>query len=1211
MRYLLAVLISLSLIQLGFAQTKVSNRIVVIGNAYETAKTDNAFLEIVRNSVTLDSGTIVLFIGNNTHVPLDTAALLREASIIDNTPAKAIFVPGYHDWANGNEQGYKSVLQQQRFLKNLGNKNIKFYPGDGCPGPKKVDLKNGAELLIMDSHWWLHEHSKPNIESDCKFRTREEVLAELEDFVRDNHDKLILVASYHPFRNTGIHSGTFGLKQHIFPFTDIRGQNSLYIPLPIIGSLYPIARNAITTKQDLSNMAYQDMVETGVGSLAGLRRSFQDHPNTIFISGQEHNLQLIEEGNQHQVISGAAIGGGRVRRNGRDVSYASASQGFTVIEITEDRKAYIQFYEVNGSNVRPAYTAKAIDYAIPPPLAEDTTTIGKVKSRYTIAAVSKEMEQTTAFRRLLAGENYRKEWGADVKMRVFHLNSEKGGMKITGLGGGHESRSLQLEDREGRKWSLRSINKNLDPVTPEGFRETIASDIAHDLLSGVHPYAGLVVPGIETPLEIVHAKPEVMFVPNDPALGKYRALFANTVVQLEERKPSLNDNKTMGTHEAINDMVKESDHLTDQKTFLKARLVDFLLADFDRHYGQWAWGTIDTERRKKYYPIPKDRDQALYNNKGLIMDIGRRRAYRFMTNFSYDIKNIRDLGLVGAYMDMYFTNALNENDWRMTLAEFKNTLSDPVLSDAAKGLPPEIYEIRGQEIEAKLKSRRDIIAKEGIDYYRFISKKVNVLGGNKQDIFKISGSDDGLLVQVFAKEKDGSTDLRYSRVFDPAVTKEIRLFGFAGDDYFDVDESAKSGIKLRIVGGNGDDTFDVRGKVRNTLFDLSFEDNVIRSRSRTTKLFSRDPSVNEYRLQEPLHNAFKLPVVAAGFNPDDGLLLGVGFSHYRYGFRKYPYATRQRLSTLVAVSRKAYQLRYSGEFNEVIRRYDLLVRADLLNPTLNNFYGLGNETPRDDNRPQEYYRTRYSYISGDVLIRKRFLNDSVMSFSIGPAAYHYWYSPEPNRSRILEYPSTVGLDSASVYSSKLYAGGTAVFTVKNLNDELVPVRGINWTTEFTAQKALNENTTPYTRLLSTMDLYAELRAPRSLMAGLHLGAGHIFSKDFEYFQALTLGSNNYLRGYRRNRFAGSSMAYISADLRVKLFDFNAYLLKGDFGIVGFNDFGRVWMKNETSDKWHHGYGGGIYLIPFNTMMLSAVMALSEDDKLFNITLGTRINLVYQ
>jgi outer membrane protein assembly factor BamA len=147
--------------------------------------------------------------------------------------------------------------------------------------------------------------------------------------------------------------------------------------------------------------------------------------------------------------------------------------------------------------------------------------------------------------------------------------------------------------------------------------------------------------------------------------------------------------------------------------------------------------------------------------------------------------------------------------------------------------------------------------------------------------------------------------------------------------------------------------------------------------------------------------------------------------------------------------------------------------------------------------------------------------------------------------------------------------------------------------------------------MSTLDIYAVLSEPNRLLAALHFGGGHIFSKEFEYFQALTLGGNNYLRGYRVNRFAGSSMAYASAELKLKLFDFNAYVVKGNLGLVGFNDIGRVWVRNDRSLKWHHGYGGGIYIVPFNTAMLSLVVGVSEEDQLLNLSLGTQLNLVFQ
>jgi outer membrane translocation and assembly module TamA len=285
--------------------------------------------------------------------------------------------------------------------------------------------------------------------------------------------------------------------------------------------------------------------------------------------------------------------------------------------------------------------------------------------------------------------------------------------------------------------------------------------------------------------------------------------------------------------------------------------------------------------------------------------------------------------------------------------------------------------------------------------------------------------------------------------------------------------------------------------------------------------------------------------------------------------------------------------------------------VDHSNPVLSNFYGFGNGTMKDSLKPIPYYNARYDFISADVLIKKRFLNDSVMSFSIGPSIYNYWCDAEPNRNKVLEHPSMVGLDSGQVYSQKLYGGGKAVLTVRNLNSDLLPTRGVDWRTEFTALQGLNKNAKGLTRLVSNLNLYAVLSEPSKLLATIHIGGGHIFSDNYEYFQALTLGGDSYLRGYRANRFAGSTMAYGSAELKVKLFDFNAYVVKGDFGLVGFNDVGRVWVKNEASDKWHHGYGGGIYLVPFNTLMVSFVTAFSEEDQLFNLTLGTKLNMVFQ
>ena len=92
--------------------------------------------------------------------------------------------------------------------------------------------------------------------------------------------------------------------------------------------------------------------------------------------------------------------------------------------------------------------------------------------------------------------------------------------------------------------------------------------------------------------------------------------------------------------------------------------------------------------------------------------------------------------------------------------------------------------------------------------------------------------------------------------------------------------------------------------------------------------------------------------------------------------------------------------------------------------------------------------------------------------------------------------------------------------------------------------------------------------------------------------------------------AGTSMAYANTEVRVKLFKSKSYLLPGDVGLLGFYDIGRVWLKSANSNKWHQSYGAGLYFVPFNLAMISASIGFSEEDKLFNFSVGTKFNLTF-
>ena len=122
------------------------------------------------------------------------------------------------------------------------------------------------------------------------------------------------------------------------------------------------------------------------------------------------------------------------------------------------------------------------------------------------------------------------------------------------------------------------------------------------------------------------------------------------------------------------------------------------------------------------------------------------------------------------------------------------------------------------------------------------------------------------------------------------------------------------------------------------------------------------------------------------------------------------------------------------------------------------------------------------------------------------------------------------------------------------------VGGIEWITEFSYLAGLRGKGNPVTKLTTDMIVYASFNSPAKLVTVVRVGWGHIFNKNFEYFQALDLGANNYLRGFRKNRFSGSTRTYANLEMRLKLFTSNWYLLPGDFGLLAFDDIGHISMK---------------------------------------------------
>ena len=1199
-------------LQPGYTQDSLLSRIVLLGDAGQLTNGKQPVINAVKKTVPLDKKTVVIFLGDNIYkigLPDDQvinygiakSVLDSQVSIVENTAARLYMIPGNHDWNNGGEHGYQSVVREQYYVDLLGKNNVKFYPEGGCPGPVEVKIDTATVLVILDTQWWIHPFDKPGVESDCPYKTRSEVIAQLENILAKNFDKLVIFATHHPFRTYGVHGGYFTWKQHIFPLTELN--KDYYLPLPIVGSIYPISRGIFGSPQDLPHPEYTNMVNV-------FEKVLRTHPNVIYVAGHEHALQLIRDSALY-VVSGSASKTNRVSKNKKRTLYASPETGFAVLEISKNKNVRVSFTTVTDS-IRKEYSENIMNFTRVPLKDSATPTVVKPTAKFkdTVnAPASLKYGGHGGLRNLLLGENYRKEWSQNVNLKVFHINEEKGGFEILELGGGKQTKSLKLKDKKGVEWTLRTIDKDPEKAIPEAVRNSVAEDIVQDMISASHPYSALAVPDLAKASGITVPRPEFFFVPDDPAFGMYQRMFANTVCLLELREPTRDGTEAKTTGKLIEKLLNENDHIVDQKEYLNARMLDFLVADWDRHFDQWRWGSIDTGKGKIYYPIPRDRDQAFFYSDGLFMSYITQSRMPFLKGFRYKIPRVNWFGFGARDVDRAFLSELSENEWETIITKFQKDITDSVINTAVNKMPLEINPIRNDVIIGKLKSRRDLLLKKGMRYYRFVNHYVNVRGSNMPEYFRVSNTDTGLQVTVYARNAKTDTGFKiYQRTFDHKVTHEIRMYGLNGNDIFYVDSTVKSRIKLKIVGGKGNDTFNLKGNVRSFIYDIKDSGNYFLSKNKAKLNISNDPMVNDFNWIEYKYPIQRFPRVLLGYNADDGILVGLGIARRTFGFRKEPFATDNRLGIFFAPQRGAYSIRYKGEFNEILGKNDLVLIADLLNPALHNFFGLGNNTEIDESKDPIFYLARYKYFTIEALARKRF--GQKISISAGPMFYRYWIEAEDNVGKILENPSDAHIDSLSVYSQKTFLGGRIVADINTLNDELFPTRGVQWTNDLSAQYGVSENTGKLIRFSSDLVVYSSLRAPAKVVSVIRLGYGHIFNKDYEYFQSLNLGANNFLRGFRKNRFSGNTLAYGSFELRVKLFESKWYVLPGQFGLVGFNDVGRVWLRGEDSKRWHYAYGGGFYYVPFNLLIVSATMGFSKEESLLNFSVGTKLNITF-
>ncbi len=1160
-------IIFLSLFPFSFCAAQ--QRIFLVGDAGELQNGKHPVCDWLKQHVNWnDSTNSIVYLGNNIYpggMPEEGGETYEAAktildyqiSLVQGKNGKAYFIPGNVDWKRGKTGGLSRVQNEWQYINKLALANVQMLPHNGCPGPVEVQIGNKVVLVFLDSQWWLQQTEKTGVESDCDFKSEEEITTALKDIFNSYPDKLILVAMHHPIHSYGREGGYKAAKEQY--------------------------RNLVGQIEDLMKL----------------------HPNVIHASGHDHNLQFIQEDSISYIVSGAGSQTSSVNKGDHSL-FAKSDNGFAMVEVSAAGNVMVKFYTLENNDLtQPAYSI-ALNT-----LPAATRDIAEVIKSFpdSVTVIGSGKFKSSGFRHFLLGKNYRREWRTELRVGVLNLGTTFGGLTPLRRGGGHQTKSLRLEDANGKQYVLRSIEKSVtDAALPPEFRgSALAKDLITEGVSASYPYAALSIPPLAEAANVPHSNPRLVFVPDDPRLGKFRSDFANTFSLLEERIPG-NAKKVFSTDEMAEKLNDDNDNSIDQKELLRARLLDMFIMDFDRHEDQWIWSATDNGKGRTFHALPRDRDQPFFVSKGVLPSFSR---WPWISpqvqGFRSKAINIKTYNFNGKNIDRAFLTEMNKEDWQKATDEFVSKMTDDLIEKSLELQPKEIRALpRNQEIIRKLKDRKNYFAGEMMEYYYFLSKIVNVMGSDKKELFDVTRNGDGsVLVQVFKVSKEGDQSKKmYDRTFDAGVTKELRLYGMGGDDKFLIHGEGNQ-IKIRMIGGVGNDVFESNassGAGKNIVYDLSTEENRFEGKGNFRHKLSADPDVNKY---ERLYYKYNLtiPFLAFGFNPDDGLFLGGSLKLIRHGFRKVPYKTMHQFTVTHALATEAFNFRYNSEFIGVLgENTDIVFDADIKEPsTTTNFFGYGNNTVFVKTNPGKfrYYRARYAIGDISLGLRKNF--SPSIHMTIGPMYEYFSLDSADNGTRFINNTFLNGLDPATLYEKQSFAGGKLLFEIDNRKNKSFSNRGIKWLTSLRVLTGLNDASHDLTDLKSDFSIYLPLS--KGIVLATRFGGGHNFG-DFEFFHAQYLGGTENLRGYRKYRFAGQTIAYNNIEMRFRLSNFTTYLFPGSFGFLVFHDVGRAWVENDTSSsKWHTGYGGGIWISPMNKLVITASYTSSKEDNLPLITVG--------
>ena len=779
--------------------------------------------------------------------------------------------------------------------------------------------------------------------------------------------------------------------------------------------------------------------------------------------------------------------------------------------------------------------------------------------------------------RLLLGDLNRDLWSIPVEAEVLDLASFAGGLTPTERGGGMQTPSLRFAGADGLEHRFRSVDKDASQGLDPELRRTIVADVLQDQVASLFPLSAMVVDRLLDAAGVLHASPRLVVLPNDQRLGEFREDFAGRLGWIEVQPNGGDDaapgfagsDRVTGSDAFLARLEESSENRIDALAFLRARLMDVFVGDWDRHPDQWRWAAFEDDEGLRWEPVPRDRDWALNRIDGLVMRLSRSRWIQFVS-FGREYGSIMGTVWNGRALDRLLLSGLERQDFVDLAADLQRRLTDDVIRDAVGLLLPTYSAAVGAEEEEALVHRRDELTTAALEYYAILAGWVDVWATDRPEYARVERLPGGRVhVTVTDLEQDRVPSARgpyFDRVFEPGETREVRVYLRGASDSLEVVGGPEGPIKVRVVGGGGGDVLIDRTSGRDVRFYDDRGDNVFVLGEHTD--LDQSDYVEPADLESATHRArprdwgsrwYTFPLVSA--DTDIGFSMGQTWEWQGYGFRFFPYRHRLRIDYAINPVRFGARTSVAWEFPIGRQGFGGIVELDALSREVRWFYGIGNGTTATEEKG--YYRAdRGAYALAAGL---SYRPTAQVSLALSPVV---WHSSAIDRDEPTLIGSTRPPDMDAV--TQVGVGFRADLDFRD--SPVVARTGGRLELEARTVPEMLDAESAYTTVQGRASMNFDLGRP---VVSARLGGAHLFG-EAPYFELPRLGGGDVLRGFVQDRFTGTSSVYGGAQVRTHLTDFFAFF-PGSLGATALVDAGRVFADGERSTRVHFGYGGGLWI----------------------------------